>query len=168
MVGGGPDDVVARPDDVVARRTRARHRVYHSSPTHVALEGPYPPVTGPGPSIATTPRTSSPPLRGHAVSPAPGPECTAAVMEMLRQQQEMFRQQQEHENERYRLLIEIQRENSAGLKQLRRDMANSPRFSRRGTPTSTPVPAADDSPKAAPVRHPLRRILPSPPPPSSG
>ena len=62
-----------------------------------------------------------------------------------------------------RLVIEAQRETSAGLEQLRRDMANSPRFSRRGTPTGTPVPAADDSPKAAPVKHPLRRILPSPP-----
>ena len=165
VVSGGPDDVVARPDDVVARRTRARHRVDHSSPTHVALEGPYPPVTRPGPSIATPPRTSSPPLRGHAVSPAPGSEMMAAVMEMFRQQQELDRkrqeQQQELENERYRLLIEIQRENSAGLKQLHRDMANSPRFSRRGTPTSTPVPAADDSPKAAPVKRPLRRIPPS-------
>ena len=41
-------------------------------------------------------------------------------------------------------------ENSAGLQQLRRDMANSPRFSRRGTPTGTPVPAVDDRPKPAP------------------
>ena len=61
VVSGGPDDVVARPDDVVARRTRARHRVDHSSPTHVALEGPYPPVTRPGPSIATPPVLRHPP-----------------------------------------------------------------------------------------------------------
>ena len=83
------------------------------------------------------------------------------------QQQELDRkrqeQQHERDRERDRLLIEIRRENSAGLQQLRGDMANSPRFSRRGTPTGTPVPAADDSPKHAPVKHPLRRILPSPP-----
>ena len=164
-------------------------------------DGPRPPVTGPGPSIATAPRsaaavtpprTSSPPLRGHAVSPAPGSEMMAAVFEMLRsqerdrkldrkrqeqqqeldrkrqeQQQELDRKRQEQDrerdHERERLLIEIRRENSAGLQQLRRDMANSPRFSRRGTPTGTPVPAADDSPRHAPVKHPLRRILPSPP-----
>ena len=76
------------------------------------------------------------------------------------QQQELDRkrqeQQHERENERYRLLIEIQRENSAGLKQLRRDMANNPRFSRRGTPTSTPVPAVDDRPKPAPRKTPTK------------
>ena len=51
-----------------------------------------------------------------------------------------------------RLLIE----NSAGLQQLRRDMANSPRFSRRGTPTGTPVPAVDDRPKPAPRKTPTK------------
>ena len=220
VVSGGPDDVVARPDDVVARRTRARHRVDHSSPTHVALEGPYPPVTGPGPSIATPPGTSSPPLRGHAVSPAPGSECAAAVMEMLRQQQEMFRQQQEldrkrqeqqhehdreldrkrqehdreldreredkrettrareraedlerqeqqqemlrrqheHDREQRDHDRQLDRERAAERdrllsEQLRRDMANSPRFSRRGTPTGTPVPAVD-RPKPAPRKTP--------------
>ena len=72
-------------------------------------DGPRPPVTGPGPPIATAPRsdaavtpprTSSPPLRGHAVSPAPGSEMMAAVFEMFRQQQEqqqeMLRRQHEH------------------------------------------------------------------------
>ena len=184
VVGGGLSG------DAIALHTRARDQVAHSGPPRVTQDGPRPPVTGPGPSIATAPRsaaavtpprTSSPPLRGHAASPAPGPEMMAAVFEMLRsqerdrkldrkrqeQQQELDRKRQEHDRERDRerdrLLIEIQRENSAGLKQLRRDMANSPRFSRRGTPTGTPVPAADDSPKHAPVKHPLRCILPSPP-----
>ena len=88
--------------------------------------------------------------------------------EMLRRQHEHDREQRDHDRqldreraaERDRLLSET----STGLQQLRRDMANSPRFSRRGTPTGTPVPAADDSPKPAPVKHPLRRIPPSPPP----
>ena len=88
--------------------------------------------------------------------------------ERLRRQHEHDREQRDHDRqldreraaERDRLLSET----STGLQQLRRDMANSPRFSRRGTPTGTPVPAADDSPKHAPVKRPLRRILPSPPP----
>ena len=85
-----------------------------------------------------------------------------AELDRKRQEQQHERDR-ERDHERDRLLIEIRRENSAGLQQLRRDMANSPRFSRLGTPTGTPVPAADDSPKHAPVKHPLRRILPSPP-----
>ena len=56
-----------------------------------------------------------------------------------------------------RLLIET----SAGIKQLHKDMANSPRFSRRGTPISAPGPAADaraadDRPKPAPCKTPTR------------
>ena len=79
-------------------------------------DGPRPPVTGPGPSIATAPRsdaavtpprTSSPPLRGHAVSPAPGSEMMAAVFEMLRSQErdrklDRKRQEQQQELDRER------------------------------------------------------------------
>ena len=179
-------------------------------------DGPCPPVTGPGPSIATAPcsdaavtppRTSSPPLRGHAVSPAPGSEMMAAVFEMFRQQQEqqqeMLRRQHEHNcdredkrekarareraedrerQEQQREMLRCQHEHdreqrdhdrqldreravehdrllsetSTGLQQLRRDMANSPRFSHRGTPTGTPVPAVDDRPKPAPHKTPTK------------
>ena len=213
MVGGGLSG------DAIALHTRARDQVAHSGPPRVTQDGPRPPVTGPGPSIATAPRsaaavtpprTSSPPLRGHAASPAPGSEMMAAVFEMLRsqerdrkldrkrqeQQQELDRKRQEQQQEldreredkrerrkerdreqrdharqldseraaeRDRLLMEAQHETNAGIERLSRNIANSPRLSRRGTPTGTPVPAADDSPKPAPVKHPLRRIPPSPP-----
>ena len=213
VVGGGLSG------DAIALHTRARDQVAHSGPPRVTQDGPRPPVTGPGPSIATAPRsaaavtpprTSSPPLRGHAASPAPGSEMMAAVFEMLRsqerdrkldrkrqeQQQELDRKRQEQQQEldreredkrerrkerdreqrdharqldseraaeRDRLLMEAQHETNAGIERLSRNIANSPRLSRRGTPTGTPVPAADDSPKPAPVKHPLRRIPPSPP-----
>ena len=72
------------------------------------------------------------------------------------------REHQDHERqldrervaEHDRLLIEIQRETGAGIKQLHKDIANSPRFSHRGTPTSTPAAdtrAADDHPKPPPL-----------------
>ena len=207
MVSGGPDDVVARPDDVVARRTRARHRVDHSSPTHVALGWPYPPVAGPGPPTATPPRTSSAPHHIHddtnsGLASRAGslqPPDTNALHSMMvamlakmdarderqEQQQELDREREdkrerrkerdreqrdharqldsERAAERDRLLMEAQHETNAGIERLSRNIANSPRLSRRGTPTGTPVPAADDSPKPAPVKHPLRRIPPSPP-----
>ena len=181
-------------------------------------DGPRPPVTGPGHPTATPPCTSSPHLCGHAVSPAPDPGFAAAVMEMLRQQQERDREQREHDREQRghdrelgedkretarareraedlehkerdreqrdharqldseraaeldrerqldreragehdRLVIEAQPETGARLEQLHRDMANSPRFSRRGTPTGTPVPAVDDRPKPAPHKTPTK------------
>ena len=184
--------------DAIALHTRARDQVAHSGPPRVTQDGPRPPVTGPGPSITTAPRTdaaithprtsSPPPLRGHAVSLAPGFELAAAVIEMLRQQQEMLRQQQERDREQREHDHELDRERedkgertrirerqldreraaehdhvlietSAGIKQLHKDMANSPRFSRRGTPISTPGPAADaraadDHPKPAPCKTP--------------
>ena len=61
----------------------------------------------------------------------------------------------DRDRERHRLRIETHRENSAGLQQLRRD-SNNPRFSRRGTPTGTPVPAVDDRPKPAPRKTPTK------------
>ena len=187
--------------DAIALHTRARVQVAHSGPPRATQDGPRPPVIGPGPSIATAPRsdaavtpprTSFRPLRSHAVSPAPGSEMMAAVMEILRQQQEredkrettrareraedLWRKERDREQrdharqldseraaERDRLLMEAQHETNAGIERLSRNIANSPRLSCRGTPTGTPVPAADDSPKPAPVKHPLRRIPPSPP-----
>ena len=69
---------------------------------------------------------------------------------------ERWMRDRERDRERHRLRIETHRENSAGLQQLRRDMANNPRFSRRGTPTGTPVPAVDDRPKPAPRKTPTK------------
>ena len=69
---------------------------------------------------------------------------------------ERWMRDHERDRERHRLRIETHRENSAGLQQPRRDMANSPRFSRRGTPTGTPVPAVDDRPKPAPRKTPTQ------------
>ena len=46
-----------------------------------------------------------------------------------------------------------------GSERLHRDIANSPRFSRRGTPTSNPAAdtrAADDRPKPAPRKTPTK------------
>ena len=69
---------------------------------------------------------------------------------------ERWMRDRERDRERHHLRIETHRENSAGLQQLRRDMANNPRFSRRGTPTGTPVPAVDDRPKPAPRKTPTK------------
>ena len=58
--------------------------------------------------------------------------------------------------ERDRLLMEAQHETSAGIERLSRNIANSPRLSRHGTPTGTPVPAVDDRPKPAPRKTPTK------------
>ena len=196
--------------DAIALHTRARDQVAHSGPPRVALGGPNPPVTGPGPSIATAPHTdvavTPPRTSSPRVSPAPDPGLAAAIIEMLRrqerdrehdreredrrerarareraedlerqeQQQEVLRRQHEHdreqrdharqldseraaerERERDRLLMEAQHETNAGIERLSRNIANSPRLSRRGTPTGTPVPAVD-RPKPAPRKTPTK------------
>ena len=127
------------------------------------------------------PRVDSSPLYDHAVSPAPGSETelvAAAIFEFKmhrrqdeldherwmryyqrdRERHERWMRDHERDRERHRLRIETHRENSAGLQQLRRDMANSnsPRFSRRGTPTGTPVLAVDVRPKPAPRKTPTK------------
>ena len=61
----------------------------------------------------------------------------------------------ERERERDRLLMEAQHETNAGIERLSRNIANSPRLSRRGTPTGTPVPAVD-RPKPAPRKTPTK------------
>ena len=129
------------------------------------------------------PRVDSSPLYDHAVSPAPGSETelvAAAIFEFKmhrrqdeldherwmryyqrdRERHERWMRDHERDRERHRLRIETHRENSAGLQQLRRDMANSnsPRFSRRGTPTGTPqYRRSTTAPNLPPVKHPLRR-----------
>ena len=85
----------------------------------------------------------------------------AEDLERQEQQQEMLRRQHEHDREQRDHDRQLDRERAAERdrllsEQLRRDMANSPRFSRRGTPTGTPVPAVDDRPKPAPRKTPTK------------
>ena len=79
------------------------------------------------------------------------------------QRKERDREQRDHTRqldservaERDRLLMEAQHETNAGIERLSRNIANSPRLSRRGTPTGTPVPAVD-CPKPAPRKTPTK------------